>query len=57
MHRAADTNAPGVHLNQTPGEGARVSLVAACAVLGPSSPKAPSSVLVPARGQADWAVA
>jgi len=40
-HRAAHTNAPGGHLNQTPGEGACVSLVAACAVLGPSSPKAP----------------
>jgi len=57
QHRAADTNAPSGHLNQTPGEGARVSLVAACAVLGPPSSKAPSSVLVPAKGQADWAVA
>ena len=34
-HRAADTNAPGGRLNQTPGAGACVSHVAACAVLGP----------------------
>jgi len=54
-HRAADTNAPGGHLNKTPGEG--VSLVPACAILGPPSPKAPPSVLVPAKGQADWAAA
>jgi len=34
VHRAAATNAPCGHLNQTPGEGACVSLVAACAFLG-----------------------
>ena len=33
-HRAADTYAPGGHLNQTPGEGACVSHVAACTVFG-----------------------
>ena len=37
-HRAADTNAPGGHLNHTPGEGACVSHVAACAVLRPPAP-------------------
>jgi len=56
-HRAADTNAPDGHLNQTLSEGARVSLVAACAVLGLPSPKAPRSVLVPTKGQTDWAAA
>jgi len=57
-HRAADTNAPGGRLNQTPGEGACVSHVAACAVLRPPAPsEAPPDVLVPAKGQADRAAA
>ena len=57
-HRAADTNAPGGGLNQTPGEGACVSHVAACAVLRPPAPsEAPPDVLVPAKGQADRAAA
>ena len=48
-HRAADTNAPGGHLNHTPGEGACVSHVAACAVLVPPAPsKAPHYLRVPA---------
>ena len=50
-HRAADTNAPGGHLNHTPGEGACVSHVAACAVLRPPAPsEAPPDALVPAKG-------
>ena len=57
-HRAADTNAPGGRLNQTPGEGACVSHVAACAVLRPPAhSEAPPDVLVPAKGQADRAAA
>jgi len=57
-HRAADTNAPGGHLNHTPGEGACVSHVAACAVLGPPAPsKAPHNLGVPAKGRADQAAA
>ena len=52
-HCAADTNAPGDHLNQTPGEGACVSHVAACAVLRLSAPsEVPPNVLVPSKGQA-----
>ena len=55
-HRAADTDAPGGHLNQTPGEGACVSHVAACAVLGPPAPsKDPHNFGVPAEGRADRA--
>jgi len=55
-HRAAGTNAPGGHLNQTLGEGACVSHVAACAVLGPPAPsKAPHNLRVPAKGRADQA--
>ena len=58
MHRAADTNTPGGHLNQTLGEGACVSHVAACAVLRPPAPpKAPHNVRVPAKGRADRAAA
>jgi len=57
-HRAADTNAPGDHLKQTPGEGACFSHVAACAVLRPPAPpKVPHNVRVPAKGRADWATA
>ena len=57
-HRAADTNAPGGRLNQTPGEGACVSFIAACAVLRPPAPSiTPPDMLVPAKGQADRAVA
>ena len=58
MHRVADTNAPGGHLNQTPGEGACVSHVAACAVLRPPAPpKAPHHVRVPAKDRTDRAEA
>ena len=57
-HRGADTNAPGVDLNQTPGEGVCVSHIAACAVLRlPAPSEAPPDVLVPAKGQADRAAA
>ena len=53
-HRAADTNAPGDNLNQTPGEGVCVSHVAACAILRLPAPcEAPPDALVPAKGQAD----
>ena len=57
-HRAADTNAPGGNLNQTPGEGVCVSHVAACAVLRlPVPSEAPPDVLVRAKGQVDRAAA
>ena len=57
-HRRSDTNAPGGHLNQTPGEGVCVSHVAACTVLRlPAPSEAPPDVLVPAKGQADRAAA
>ena len=57
-HRGSDTNAPGGHLNQTPGEGVCVSHVAACAVLRlPAPSEAPPDLLVPAKGQADRAAA
>jgi len=57
-HRAADKNAPGGHLNQTLGEGACVSHVAACAVWGPPAhSKAPHNLRVPAKGRADRAAA
>jgi len=50
-HRVAETNAPGGHLNHTPGEGACVSHVAACTVLRPPAPsEAPPDALVPAKG-------
>jgi len=45
-HRAADTNAPSGHLNKTPGEGACVSHVTVCAVLGPSAPSKAPQLLV-----------
>jgi len=49
-HRAADTNAPGGHLNYTPGEGACLSHVADCAVLGPPGPsKVPHNLRVPVK--------
>jgi len=55
-HRAANENAPGAHLNQTPDEGACVSYVAACTVLAPAPSKAPHNLRVPAQGQAAaWA--
>ena len=57
-HRGPDTNAPGGHLNQTPGEGVCVSHVAACAVWRlPAPSEAPPDALVPAKGQADRAAA
>jgi len=57
-HRGPDTNAPGGHLNQTPGEGVCVSHVAACAVLRlPAPSEAPPDALVPAKGRADRAAA
>ena len=57
-HRGPDTNAPGGHLNQTPGEGVCVSHVAACAVLRlPAPSEAPPDALVPAKGRADGAAA
>ena len=44
-HCAADTNAPGGRLKQTPGEGTCVSHVATCAVLRPPAPsEAPPDV-------------
>ena len=46
-HRAADTNAHGGHLNQTPGESVCLSHVAVCAVLGlPAPSKAPHNLRI-----------
>ena len=57
-HCAADTNARGGRLNQTPGEGACVSHVAACTVLRPLAPsEVPPNVLVPSKGQVAWVAA
>ena len=44
-HRAADTNAPGGRLNQTPGEGTCVSHVTTCVDFRPPAPfEAPPDV-------------
>jgi len=44
VHRAVDTNAPGGHLHQTPGQGACVSLVAACADFEPPAPATATNI-------------
>jgi len=54
---AVDTNAPGGHLNHTPGEGACVSHVAFCAVLGSTLSKTLHNLGAPAKGRADQAAA